>query len=140
MNRGIQRRGFTIFELLVVVAIMILLAAVIIPNLVGMRDTARDTERVTDVKRIQIAVEEYFDINANYPSNMDELVTEGVLRTKPEDPLNRGDYVYSYAENACGGGDGANYSISFTAEKPSTFEGSSSDVIQVDGNTFCVEG
>ncbi len=63
-----KKQGFSLIELLVVVAIMGLLAAMSIISLNTARARARDARRLSDVKQIQTALEMYFaDIN-NYPT------------------------------------------------------------------------
>lgn len=57
MNR--DSRGFTLIELLVVIAIIGGLSALLVPNYMGARERARDTQRKNDMKQIQKAMEMY---------------------------------------------------------------------------------
>jgi general secretion pathway protein G len=52
-------KGFTLIELLVVIAIIGTLSALLLPNFMGARERARDTQRKSDVKQIQKALELY---------------------------------------------------------------------------------
>jgi general secretion pathway protein G len=51
--------GFTLIELLVVIAIISGLSALLVPNFMGTRERARDTQRKSDLKQIQKALEMY---------------------------------------------------------------------------------
>jgi len=51
--------GFTLIELLVVIAIIGSLSALLLPNFMGARERARDTQRKSDLKQIQKAFELY---------------------------------------------------------------------------------
>jgi len=58
-------RGFSLIELLIVVAIMLILAAIAVPNLVRARIAANESSAVSSVRRISIAEIAY---NAAYPT------------------------------------------------------------------------
>ena len=61
-------KGFTLMELLVVIAIIGILSSVVLTNLNGTRQKARDVKRVADVKQLQLALALYFDANdGKYP-------------------------------------------------------------------------
>ncbi len=64
------RKGFTIIELMVVVAIIALLSGIIITSLTGSKAKSRDARRVSDVNQIQLALEQYFDRCGQYPNTI----------------------------------------------------------------------
>jgi general secretion pathway protein G len=61
-------RGFTIVELLIVIVIIGILAALVIVTYNGIQQKARDTERKTDVKALQGQLEAYWANAAKYPT------------------------------------------------------------------------
>jgi len=61
-------RGFTIVELLIVIVVIGILAALVIVTYNGIQQKARDTERKTDVKALQGHLEAYWADNAKYPT------------------------------------------------------------------------
>ena len=91
-------KGFTLIELMIVVAIIGILASVVLASLKTARTKARDTRRIADIKQIQLALELYFDANRAYPTaiNVANLVTPGYIAVIPTDPIGSTAYAYSY--------------------------------------------
>jgi general secretion pathway protein G len=54
-----MKRAFTLIELLVVIAIIGSLSALFLPNFMAARERARDSQRKSDLKQIQNALEMY---------------------------------------------------------------------------------
>lgn len=68
LRRARRQRGFTLIELMVVLAIIGVLAALIVPNVLGRADDARVTAARTDVANLMQALKLYKLDNMRYPS------------------------------------------------------------------------
>ncbi len=64
----LYKKGFTLIEVLVVIAIIGILASIIIVSTNGVRSKARDSKRVFDTQQITTALEAYYDKNKAYPT------------------------------------------------------------------------
>lgn len=73
--------GFTIVELLIVIIIIGILAALVITTFNGIQQRARDNERETDIKALHSQVEAYFVENDRYPtlSDLNDTTSGGFL-------------------------------------------------------------
>ncbi|MDH3400338.1 MAG: type II secretion system major pseudopilin GspG [Chromatiales bacterium] len=76
-------RGFTLIEIMVVVVILGILAALVVPNILGNVDTARITAAKQDIRGIESALDMYRLDNYNYPTAQQGLQA---LVTQPADP------------------------------------------------------
>jgi general secretion pathway protein G len=81
-----SQNGFTLIEIMVVVVIIGLLAAFIVPQVMGRVDEARITKVKGDVQMLETALSMYRLDTARYPTSQQGLMA---LVTKPEDPAVR---------------------------------------------------
>lgn len=65
-------RGFTVVELLIVIAIILTIVAIAVPNLLAAIDQARIARAVGDVHTIGMAVQEYNVLNGQYPDSLSQ--------------------------------------------------------------------
>ena len=75
-----RQRGFTLIELMVVLAILGVLAALVVPNVIGRADDARVTAARADVNNLMQALKLYRLDNQRYPSTEQGL---SALVSKP---------------------------------------------------------
>jgi len=137
-----DRTGFTIVELLIVIVVIGILAALVIVTYNGIQQKARDTERKTDIKAVQGQLEAYWANNAKYPTlaNMNDGTfrsanMKGLDPAALADPKNAASQqlcaatasnCYGYALTPAGcdnaaNGDCQNYTLTATLESGGTF-------------------
>ncbi len=73
LSQARRQRGFTLIELMVVLAIIGVLAALIVPNVLGRADDARITAARTDVGNLMQALKLYKLDNQRFPSSAQGL-------------------------------------------------------------------
>ncbi len=86
--------GFTLMEIVVVVAIVALLFAAGVTSYAKVRVSSRDSIRKSDLLNIRGALEQYRNINTTYPATVSQLVTDGYMPKEPLDP--QLDCIYTY--------------------------------------------
>ena len=82
-----KRRGFTLVEILVVVVILGMLAALVIPNIIGSSDEARRTAAAVQIREIENALDIYRLHNGFYPTTeqgLEALVTKPSTNPQPK--------------------------------------------------------
>ena len=81
--------GFTLVELMIVMAIIGILAVVAIPSYVGAVRQAREAVLKEDLHVLRNAIDSYTADKQKAPQSLDDLVQEGYLKVIPEDPMTR---------------------------------------------------
>ena len=71
ININKKSKGFTLVEVVVVIAIMGVLYGIIYSSFDVSRANSRDQQRVSDISAIQLALEQYFNKNGVYPVELD---------------------------------------------------------------------
>jgi prepilin-type N-terminal cleavage/methylation domain-containing protein len=66
--KSARQKGFTIVELLIVIVVIGILAALVLNTFSGVQRRARDTERQTDITSVATQLEVYFQDNGKYPT------------------------------------------------------------------------
>ncbi len=68
-------KGFTVLELLIVIAIMCILMGLILVGLQSARSHSRDEDRVTNLQTVVVGLTQFYDVCRNYPQTLDPATT-----------------------------------------------------------------
>jgi type II secretion system protein G len=117
MQRKKSFKAFTLIELLIVIAVIGILVAVILPNLIGMRERARDTVRKNDLAQLGKALRLYFNDYGFYPNDPGQEIC---CDASP---------VYNNCTNSCG----VNFEIGTTSYMKAIPPSTEYDYYQLDG-------
>lgn len=80
-------RGFTLVELLVVMAILMLLITVAAPRYFNGVERAKESALKQTLAVVRDAIDKFHADNARYPESLQELAERKYIRTVPEDPI-----------------------------------------------------
>ncbi len=80
-------RGFTLVELLVVMAIIATLLSIAAPRYIGNVDKAKEAVLRENLATVRDVLDKHYADTGKYPAALDELVARGYLRKIPEDPI-----------------------------------------------------
>ncbi len=119
-----HNQGFTLIEIMVVVVILGILAAVVVPQVMDRPDTARLVKADSDIKAIESALDLYKLDNFKYPTTEEglEILVPKYLKSMQQDPwgqpyyyLSPGDKgvidIYTHGADGQKGGEGVNADI-----------------------------
>ncbi|MEI6438053.1 MAG: type II secretion system protein [Candidatus Omnitrophota bacterium] len=93
-----NKKAFTILEILVVISVIAILIAIAVPRFKGMQDAAREIQVKSDLRTLQAAVESYMVFtNGTPPNTLDDLVAANpkIVSSIPHDQFNP-DQEYTY--------------------------------------------
>lgn len=81
------RSGFTLIELIVVMAIVALLVSIAAPRYLHSIDRAREASLRSSLQVMRQAIDQFSADRGRYPDSLQELVDLRYLRQLPEDPM-----------------------------------------------------
>jgi general secretion pathway protein G len=82
-----QVRGFTLIELIVVLAILAALASLAWPRYVGQLDNTNDVILRENLRLVRHSLDKFHEDQARFPDSLQELVDRRYIRALPIDPL-----------------------------------------------------
>jgi general secretion pathway protein G len=89
LRRDRTQSGFTLIELMIVMAIIGILITLAIPSFVGAVRHAREAALKEDLQTMRTAIDTYTMDKQKGPQSLDDLIQDGYLRAIPEDPMTR---------------------------------------------------
>ena len=107
-------RGFSLLELLIVVAIILIIATIAIPSLLRSRQAAQESSAVAQIRTINIAEVTYLSSNQGNYGDIPALITAGLLDTRFSPPGIVSGYVYTLTAS------GSDYTVTAMPASPNT--------------------
>lgn len=87
MRKSRSQSGFTLIELMIVMAIIGILATLAVPSYITAIKHAREAVLREDLHVMRQAIDSYTMDKQKAPQSLDDLVQGGYLKTIPEDPM-----------------------------------------------------
>ena len=92
-----RNKGFSLLELLIVVAIILIIATIAIPSLLRSRQAANESAAVASVRTITTAEVTYLSSSGGFYGDISQLISAGLLDTAFNGT--RGGYQYSISNS-----------------------------------------
>jgi general secretion pathway protein G len=84
---NLKSKGFTLLELMIVITIIIILAAIVLPQYQKTITAAREAVLRDDLYKMRSLLDQYAADKGKLPQSLDDLVSSGYMREKPVDPF-----------------------------------------------------
>ncbi len=94
-GRAKHEAGFTLIELMIVMAVILILTAIAIPAYKATVRNAREAVLKEDLHTIRAAIDSYTADKQKAPQSLDDLVQDGYLREIPIDPMTQSKETWS---------------------------------------------
>ncbi len=85
MVRGV--RAFTLIELMIVMALIVILASIGLALYGNSVTRAKESVLKEDLFRMRDAIDQYYADKSQYPASLEDLVSQKYLRSVPVDPF-----------------------------------------------------
>lgn len=94
-----RRWGFTLIELMVVMAVISILATIAIPSYINAVRHAREAVLREDLQTMRSAIDSYTVDKEKAPQSLDDLVQAGYLKSIPVDPITQSSDTWITSES-----------------------------------------
>ncbi len=123
------RRGFSLIELMVVMAIIAVLVSIAVPYYQKSMIRSKESVLRSNLYTIRTVIDEYTYDKQKAPQQLDDLVREGYLRVVPVDPITQSNSLWKLVM------EDANSSVN--QNEPGIFDvKSGSDKTSLEGNPY----
>lgn len=82
-----KKNGFTIVELLVVLAIIALLLSIVVPRYIDKIDESKEVALRQNLSSLRHSIDKFYADKGYYPEKLNDLVEKRYLREVPVDPI-----------------------------------------------------
>jgi general secretion pathway protein G len=82
-----KNSGFTLIELVIVMAVIALLLSIAMPRYFGSMEKSREAVLRENLALTRQALDKYYGDNGKYPESLEQLVSSKYLRSLPVDPV-----------------------------------------------------
>ena len=93
---GERESGFTLLELIIVIAIIGILATIAMPALKDVPRRANEAVLKTNLHTLRDVIDQYYGDKGKYPTSMQQLVEAGYLRKVPNDPMTKRNDTWTF--------------------------------------------
>jgi general secretion pathway protein G len=87
LGRGREPRGFTLIELMVVMAIIAVLLTIALPRYFGSVERSKEVTLKQTLNVMRDAIDKFYADAGRYPDSLEDLVAKRYVRAIPVDPI-----------------------------------------------------